>query len=226
MKLDYARNAKNPTYFIAASVRNGNRVSTVKVETIGRHSDLLKITDDPLAYAKKKVEEYNRNLKEKVITCTAEIDLNEIIPDPGSPASKSTYVNIGYFFLQTIYQKLMLDSFFAEATGDKKVTFDCGSINRFLTYARILDPKSKLGTFDDLDAYYEKRQRRKLQFPGGRQSDSPERSGYPHHTARKSSGTPAFRWHRDRTSWPKSSESPACPGNPTACGDCRPCHRR
>lgn len=158
MKLDYARNAKNPTYFIAASVRNGNRVSTVKVETIGRHSDLLKITDDPLAYAKKKVEEYNRNLKEKVITCTAEIDLNEIIPDPGSPASKSTYVNIGYFFLQTIYQKLMLDSFFAEATGDKKVTFDCGSINRFLTYARILDPKSKLGTFDDLDAYYEKPQ--------------------------------------------------------------------
>lgn len=158
MKLDYSRKAKNPTYFIAHSVRKGGRVTTVKVATIGKHSDLLRITDDPLAYAKKKVEEYNKNLEEMVVTCTAEINLNEIIPDPGTSASRATYLNIGYFFLQTIYQKLKLDSFFAEATSETKVTFDCAMINRFLIYARILDPKSKLGTFDDLGIYYEKPQ--------------------------------------------------------------------
>lgn len=158
MKLDYARNAKDPTYFIAASVRNGSRVSTVKVETIGKHSDLLKITDDPLAYARKKVEEYNQSLKQKVVTCTAEINLNEIVTDPGCSASKPTYLNIGYFFLQAIYQKLMLGNFFERATGDTRITFDCGAINRFLTYARILDPKSKLGIFDDLAIYFEQPQ--------------------------------------------------------------------
>jgi len=36
------------------------------------------------------------------------------------------------------------------------VTFQCDTINRFLTFARILDPRSKLGTFDRLDSYYEK----------------------------------------------------------------------
>ena len=36
------------------------------------------------------------------------------------------------------------------------MTFQCDTINRFLTFARILDPRSKLGTFDRLDSYYEK----------------------------------------------------------------------
>jgi len=111
MKLDYARNPRNSAYFITASVHSDNRGSTVKAETIGRHSDLLKITDDPLTYVKK-----------KVVTFTPKINLNEIIPDPGSPASKPTYVNIGYFFLQTKYQKLMLDSFFAKTLSGKKIS--------------------------------------------------------------------------------------------------------
>ncbi|MFQ7552696.1 MAG: hypothetical protein ACLRMZ_23345 [Blautia marasmi] len=39
--------------------------------------------------------------------------------------------------------------------NDSKVTFDCDNINRFLTFARILEPRSKLGTFDRLSSYYE-----------------------------------------------------------------------
>lgn len=156
MKLDYSRRAKDPTYFIASTVRNGNKVSTVKVATIGKHSDLLKITNDPLAYAKQKVEEFNRSLKDNIVTCTAQIDLSKKLDDIDRSASDSTYVNVGYFFLQKIYQQLELNRFFSEVCSDKRIDFDCNEINRFLTYARTLDPRSKLGTFDKLSSYFEK----------------------------------------------------------------------
>ena len=158
MKLDYSRRAKDPTYFIATTVRDGGKVSTVKVATIGKHSDLLKITDDPLAYAKQKVEEFNSSLKNNVVTCTAQIDLSKKLDDSDHSVSDSTFVNIGYFFLQKIYQQLELDGFFSDICSDKKIDFDCNEINRFLTFARILDPRSKLGTFDRLSSYFEKPQ--------------------------------------------------------------------
>ncbi len=158
MKLDYSKKAKDPTYYIAASVRNGDKVSTVQVAVIGKHSDLLSITDDPLSYAQEKVKEYNENLKSRVVTCTAEIDLNEKLDESGNQTSKVTYLNTGYFFLQKIYHQLDLDRFFRDITADKKICYDCNTINRFLTYARILDPKSKLGTYDDMNTYFEKPQ--------------------------------------------------------------------
>ena len=158
MKLDYSRRAKDPTYFIATTVRDGGKVSTVKVATIGKHSDLLKITDDPLAYAKQKVEEFNSSLKNNVVTCTAQIDLSKKLDDSDHSVSDSTFVNIGYFFLQKIYQQLELDGFFSDICSDKKIDFDCNEINRFLTFARILDPRSKLSTFDRLSSYFEKPQ--------------------------------------------------------------------
>ena len=158
MKLDYSRRAKDPTYFIANTVRDGNKVSTVKVAVIGKHSDLLRITDDPLAYARQKVDEFNRGVKDNFVTCTSQIDLSQRLDDSEHPVSDSTYVNIGYFFLQKIYDQLELRSFFSEVTTDKKIGFDCNEISRFLTFARILDPRSKRGTFDKLSSYFEKPQ--------------------------------------------------------------------
>jgi transposase len=64
-------------------------------------------------------------------------------------------VNIGYLILHKIYSDLKLKNYFSTVTQGSKITFDCDEINRFLIYARILDPKSKRGTFDKLSAYYE-----------------------------------------------------------------------
>lgn len=156
MKLNYARNCKDPTYTIANTVRKNGKISTVKVAVIGKHSELAKKYKDPLAYAKKQVEEYNKALNEKTVTCTAEINLNKKLDDTDHAVSKATFVNTGYFFLQQVYQKLELNSFFRQAVIKKKIDFDCNEINRFLTYARIIDPCSKLGTFDRLNTYFEK----------------------------------------------------------------------
>ena len=44
-------------------VRHGNKTTTVNVKRIGKHSELLSITDDPLAYAKEEVEKMNNESK-------------------------------------------------------------------------------------------------------------------------------------------------------------------
>jgi len=156
MKLYYDRKSKDPTYFIQMGIRNGKKTTTKNVKRIGKHSELLIITDDPLAYAKEKVAEFNKEYKDGKIEMSLKVDFNEKLAATSSIASKSTSLNIGYFILQKIYCDLKIKDFFQHVQDESKATFDCNTINRFLTYARVLDPKSKLGTFDQLHNYYEK----------------------------------------------------------------------
>ena len=157
MKLNYDKKSKDPTYFIQLGVRNGKKTTTKNVARIGKHSELLKITDDPLAYAKEQVEKYNEEYKkENKVSLDVNISFAEKLKDSGDVSSKDTSLNIGYFFLQKIYNDLRINDFFSEATAGKKNEFDPDLVNRFLTYSRILDPDSKLGTFQNLDHYYEK----------------------------------------------------------------------
>lgn len=155
MKLGYDTKSKDPTYFIQVGIRNGKKTTTKNVKRIGRHSELLAITTDPLAYAKKQVEEFNREYKDGKIEMNYKVDFTEKLYPSTNIASKSTQLNIGYFILQKIYQDLNLHAFFQEAQLRSKVSFDCNTINRFITFARVLDPRSKYGTFDHLDSYFE-----------------------------------------------------------------------
>lgn len=158
MKLYYDKRLKDPTYYIQQGFRNGKKTTTKNIKRLGKHSELLLITDDPLEYAKNEVkkmnEEYRSGRSEFVVT----MDFNERIPSSDSPCSKSTSLNIGYLYLKDIYAKLNLSDFFKSVSSDRKITYDCNKICQFLTYARILDPASKYGTYDKLDTYYEKPQ--------------------------------------------------------------------
>lgn len=158
MKLYYDKRLKDPTYYIQQGFRNGKKTTTKNIKRLGKHSELLLITDDPLEYAKNKVkkmnEEYRSGRSEFVVT----MDFNERIPSTDSPCSNSTSLNIGYLYLKDIYAKLNLSDFFKSVSSDRKITYDCNKICQFLTYARILDPASKYGTYDKLDTYYEKPQ--------------------------------------------------------------------
>jgi hypothetical protein len=156
MKLNYDKKSKDPTYFVQKGYRNGKKTTTKNIARIGKHSELLKITDDPLAYAKKQVEKYNDEEKNSMITMEVKIDFNEKIKVCNDPASSSTNLNIGYLYLQQLYHKLEIGSFFSKITSDSKITFDPNTVNRFLTFARILYPDSKLGTYEHLHHYYEK----------------------------------------------------------------------
>ena len=158
MCCNYDKRHKDPTYYIQQGFRNGKKTTTKNIKRLGKHSELLLITDDPLEYAKNEVkkmnEEYRSGRSEFVVT----MDFNERIPSSDSPCSNSTSLNIGYLYLKEIYAKLNLSDFFKSVSSDRKITYDCNKICQFLTYARILDPASKYGTYDKLDTYYEKPQ--------------------------------------------------------------------
>ena len=155
MKLNYDKKSLDPTYFIQMGFRNGKKTTTKNVKRIGKHSELLAITPDPLSYAKKQVEEYTNEYNEGKIEIDFKINFNEKLTVTENIASKAEFFNVGYFVLQKIYQELKIKDFFNDISSSHKATFDCNTINRFLTYARILDPRSKRGTFDKLDTYYE-----------------------------------------------------------------------
>lgn len=158
MKLYYDKRLKDPTYYIQQGFRNGKKTTTKNIKRLGKHSELLLITDNPLEYAKNEVkkmnEEYRSGRSEFIVT----MDFNERIHSTDSPCSNSTSLNIGYLYLKDIYAKLNLSDFFKSVSSDRKITYDCNKICQFLTYARILDPASKYGTYDKLDTYYEKPQ--------------------------------------------------------------------
>jgi len=155
MKLNYDKKSNDPTYFIQVGFRNGKKTSTRNVTRIGKHSELLAIDPDPLAYAKRKLLEANEAQKHNKLSMSFEIDFDEKLTATGDIASKSNLLNTGYIVLQKVYHDLAIADFFKAVQTSHKATFSCNDINRFLTYARILDPESKLGTFDKLDTYYE-----------------------------------------------------------------------
>lgn len=156
MKLFYNKNSKDPIYYAQQGIRNGTKTTTRNVRKFGKHSELLKITDDPLAYVKEELRKMNEEYRVGKVDFAISADFNERVKHSSDTASSSNWRNIGYFFLQAFLGKLRLQDFFREKTDGRRITFDCYTIHRFLTYARILDPLSKYAIWHKLDSYYEK----------------------------------------------------------------------
>lgn len=156
MKLFYNKNSKDPIYYAQQGIQNGTKTTTRNVRKFGKHSELLKITDDPLAYVKEELRKMNEEYRVGKVDFAISADFNERVKHSSDTASSSNWLNIGYFFLQAFLRKLRLQDFFREKTDGRRITFDCYTIHRFLTYARILDPLSKYAIWHKLDSYYEK----------------------------------------------------------------------
>lgn len=157
MKLCYDKKLADPIYYVQHGFRNGNKTSTKTICRIGKHSELLKSGHkDPLAYAKSVVEKYNEDYKNNKVEILLNFDYNQKLISSDNTYSKSTALNIGYFFLQDIYSKLNLKDFIKSITKDKKITYNLNDITRFLTFDRILNPKSKLAAVNNLEFFYEK----------------------------------------------------------------------
>lgn len=156
LKLFYNKNSKDPIYYAQIGIRNGKKVTTRNVKKFGKHSELLSITDDPLAYVKEEIRKMNEEYRTGKVEYTFSADFNERVEQSDAAASSSTSLNIGYFFLQNLMSGLKLKDFFTENTDGRKVTFDCYTILRFLIYTRIMEPLSKYAMLDKLDSYYEK----------------------------------------------------------------------
>lgn len=155
MKLYYDKRIKDPTYYAQQGIRNGKKTTTRNVKNFGKHSELLKITDDPEAYVREEIRKMNEEYRVGRVAFNLTANFNEKVKHTDDESSASTWVNIGYFILQDIMKGLNLKEFFSQKTCDRKITYDCFTILRFLTYARIMDPSSKHSTWNRLASYYE-----------------------------------------------------------------------
>lgn len=114
MKVTYNKKAKDPTYYIQESYRNKDGKSTTRtVKILGKHSALLKMTDDPLAYAQEIAKKMTEEKKE---TITYTIDPNQKV----GWSEYSGIRRIGSLYLRIIFDRLQLDQFFV-SIGDHHV---------------------------------------------------------------------------------------------------------
>lgn len=155
MKLYFDKRLKDPTYYAQQGIRNGKKTTTRNVKNFGKHSELLKITEDPQAYVREEIKKMNEEYRVGKVSFNLTADFNEKVKHTDEESSASNWLNIGYFILQHIMKELNLKEFFQQKISDRKITYDCFTILRFLTYARILDPSSKHATWDRLPSYYE-----------------------------------------------------------------------
>ena len=100
------------------------------------------------------VKAYNDDIKNNKIKINISIDFDKQLSS-SDKISKSLNINIGYLYLQKIYHDLKIRDFFDDIVSRTKITYDVNEINRFVTFDRILEPRSKLGTFKHLDSYFE-----------------------------------------------------------------------
>ena len=156
MKLWFDKRLKDPTYYGQQGFRNGKKVTSKNIKKFGKHSELLMITNDPEAYVREEIRKWNEEHRNGRISFDITLDFNSKVSNSTNDVSKSNWLNIGYFYLQYLMKDLKLENFFREVVLNRKITFDCYEICRFLTYARILDPSSKYATWDKLETYYEK----------------------------------------------------------------------
>ena len=157
MKLSYNRNSKNPIYYISQSIRNGKKTTSFNVCKIGKHSELLaQGIENPLEYAKNQVKKYNNSLLEEKVFYSIDINFEEKVSPSVENTSKSLSSNIGYFYLQHFYSNLKIKNLLNDISKDRKFNFNLNDITRFLVFDRILYPKSKLATVNNLNFYYEK----------------------------------------------------------------------
>jgi len=124
-------------YYIAASIRNGNKTSTKNLVKLGRRSEIIKEHPDVEAYLKQRLEEESKkNIYDSSIKLT--FSFNKCI---SSDEVKSYFV--GDIFLSRIYNDIKMKSLLEEIEKKHKFKYSLNDLLLFLLSQRLVDPCSK-----------------------------------------------------------------------------------
>jgi transposase len=143
LKITKSKNASS-LYIIKDVVRNGKRTTKI-VEKLGTLEQLNKKlnNENPIEWAKKYIENLNNQEKENTRKIIIEKSQNKLIKK-----DKQKLFNCGYLFLEKIYYQLKLNNICEEITKKYQFKFDLNSILSNLIYTRIIEPSSKLSSFE------------------------------------------------------------------------------
>lgn len=151
LKINKSKNSIN-YYIITDGKSSAGKRSTQVFKKLGNEQEILKISNglSALEWAQQQVDIVNQEIKEKKLKVTAEFTQSKLIEK-----NKNVSFNVGYLFLQDIYYKLGLDKICNEIASKYSIHYDLNEILSNLIYTRVIDPSSKLSSYDTSKKFIE-----------------------------------------------------------------------
>ena len=143
MRLKISKSKNVTLFYVIKSIYINGKEKTITVEKLGNEQDVLKKSngEEPVTWAKKYVENLNKQEKENSRKIIIEKSQNTLIPK-----GQQNLFNCGYLFLEKIYYDLKLDKICSDISSKYRFKYDLNNILSRLIYGRIIFPSSKLAT--------------------------------------------------------------------------------
>ena len=145
-----SKNAKQ--FYVLEGYRNEKgRPSTRIVKKLGSYDQLIKEHEDPEAWAREVVAEMNRQAQEGKQKIMVPYSPSELIKK-----DDARLYDGGYLFLQKLFCQLRLDYISKRISKRYDFAYNLAEILGHLVYARILNPTSKLSTYEYAQTFLER----------------------------------------------------------------------
>src|SRR5690625_3680776 len=143
MRLGISKSKNTVNYYIIKDYTKNGKRSTKHVLRIGNLEEVKKLAGnmDYKEWLKIFVQKYNEEHCKKEIITIKKNNKKVISKDINSS------FNIGYLFLEKIYNDLNIKNICENIQNKYQFHFDLNEILSYLVYARIIYPSSKLETF-------------------------------------------------------------------------------
>lgn len=145
MRLKISKSINAASLYVIKSTYENKMHSTKIVEKLGTY-DELKIQlngQDPIEWAKKYIEELNKQEKESKRDILVKYSPTKLINK-----NEQITFNGGYLFLQKIYHEIGINKICKKISQKYNFDFDLDTILSRLIYGRIIFPSSKLATYE------------------------------------------------------------------------------
>lgn len=151
MRLGISKSKNTINYYIIKDYTKNGKRSTKHVERIGNLEEVKKLAgnQDYQEWLKDYVKKYNEeHCKKEIITIKKN---NKKIID----SNINNNFNVGYLFLENIYNQLKLKDICNNIQNKYQFKFDLNKILSYLVFARIIYPTSKLETYKQCQNFIE-----------------------------------------------------------------------
>lgn len=151
MKINISKSKNSIHYYITESYRENGNVKTRTIKKVGEHSQMIKDgIEDPYKYACEEAKRLTEEKAKNKLEISKTIDFAQELAST-SIESKSDLENIGWLYLNNLYNQFSMEEVFGAIPT--KAKFNLNNVFKMLTIGRILDPNSKKYTCEKLHKY-------------------------------------------------------------------------
>jgi hypothetical protein len=131
--------------------RDGKRVRTKTIMSLGYLDELEKDYDDPIAHFEKVKDE----LEEQRLSLESPVNIT-LYPMQRIKKGEALRRNLGFAALSCIYHELKIDRFLNARQTKRSLEYSLSSVMKLLVFARVLFPASKKATWEGKEGYFER----------------------------------------------------------------------